>query len=159
MTSSPLFFLASLHLAPGSIIQPGNWGRIIEKYETPSMARQTFGNMNLVARELVFELVRVKSYPSRPSRLQAAFCCPTLADLQQYRPKTDPNNFQLVYEVELVDPAQPTHVAPLTMIDFAEGTIFLNETRARADRYWTGHPDGPQEVVTLSSLRIRSLIP
>lgn len=158
MINQPFYFLSSLSLAPGSIVQPGNWGRIIEKYETPSANRQTFGSLNLIARELMFEMVRAETYPDKPSRLLAAFCCPSLADMQQYRPKADPYGFQIVYEVDLVDPAKQTHFAPLAMIDFAENTFFLMETRARADRYWSGHPDGPREIVTLSPLLIRAVV-
>lgn len=159
MKPPPCYFLSSLSLAPGSVVQPGNWGRIIERYETPSSSRQTFGSLNLIARELVFENLRLEVYPDKPSRLRAAFCCPSLADMQQYRPKTDPFGFQIVYEVQLVDPAQPTHNAPLEMIDFAENTYFLMETRARAHRYWSGHPDGPREIVTLSPLLIKAIVP
>ncbi|WP_426615355.1 DUF2441 domain-containing protein [Bradyrhizobium sp. McL0616] len=159
MNIEPYYYLASLSLEPGSIIRPGNWGRIIERYETPSAVRQTFGNLNTVARELLFEMVRLETFPDRPSRLRAAFCCPALADMQFYRAKIDPHGFQIIYEVELLEPDQPTHIAPLAMVDFAEGSLFLSETSARAQRYWTGHPDGPQEIVTLSPLKIRSVMP
>jgi Protein of unknown function (DUF2441) len=75
------FHLSSIPLAPGSIIQPGNCGRIIKTYQSPVQNVQTFGNMNVVARELLFEMVRIESFPSKPSRMKAAFCCMTEAQI------------------------------------------------------------------------------
>jgi hypothetical protein len=158
MSQQTYFYQSTTPLAAGSIIQPGNWGRIIEQYQTPIPNAPTFGNMNVVARELVFEAVRKAAFPGKPSRLEAAFCSPTFGDAERYRAMTDPYQFHIVYEVELCEPTRPTHIAPVAMIDFAPGTRFLSETRRRAKAYWAGDPEGLQEAVTLSPLRIVAAI-
>jgi hypothetical protein len=158
MTQMPFVHVSSVSLAPGSIIQPGNWGRIIERYESPIQNAPTFGNMNVVSRELVFEMVRRESFPTKPSRMEAAFCCLDEAHMQEYRKRVDPHGFHVVYRVELVEPSKATHIAPLEMSDFIVGARFLSETRNRAAIYWAGHPGGIQEVVTLSPLRILSVV-
>jgi hypothetical protein len=153
--SKPTFFhLTPIRLAPGSIVLPGNWGRIIRKYVTPITNVQTFGNAWLMSRELIFEDVRKEQFASKPSRLGAAFCCPDEPSARVYQAQADPSKIQTLHEVEFVDPAAPTHTAPLLMVDFVPGTLFMEETARRAVTYWSGDPNGNQEIVTLSPLRV-----
>lgn len=67
------YHLTMARLAPGSIIYPGNWGRLLRRYENDSVTGQVFGNSWILARELKYELVRVQHYPSKPSRFDVAF--------------------------------------------------------------------------------------
>lgn len=154
MNRLTFFHLTPIRLSPGSIVLPGNWGRIIRRYITPITNVQTFGNAWLMSRELIFEDVRKERFPSKPSRFESAFCCPDEPSARVYQAQADPNKIQTLHEVELVDPTAPTHVAPLPMVDFAPGSLFMEETANRAVIYWTGDPNGNQEIVTLSPLRV-----
>ncbi|WFU69440.1 hypothetical protein [Bradyrhizobium sp. CB2312] len=149
------FHLTPIRLAPGSIVQPGNWGRIIRKYQSPSSNLQTFGNAWLMARELIFESVRAAQFSAKPSRLDAAFCCLDEASARAYQNQADGAQIQTLHEVELVDPTKPTHQAPLPMVDYPPPmTPFIEQTTLRAVQYWSGDPNGNQEIVTLSPLRV-----
>jgi hypothetical protein len=154
MSQPTYFHLTPIRLAAGSIIQPGNCGRIIRKYQSPVTNMQTFGNAWIIAREIVFDNVRMTRFPSKPSRLEAAFCCLDEPSARTYQAQADGFKIQTLHEVELVDPSRPTHQAPLPMVDFAPGTLFVDETTQRAVAYWSGDPNGNQEIVTLSPLRV-----
>jgi len=145
-----------MRLSPGSVIFPGNWGRVLRRYENATATGQLFGNAWILARELEFELVRLRQFAQLPSRFDAAFCCPNEGHARVYQAKVDFARIQVLHRVELVDPALPTHVGPIEMLDWpAPNTSFLDETQARATTYWTGgHPDAIQEVVTVSALRV-----
>jgi hypothetical protein len=70
------FHFAPIMLAPGSIIEPGNFGRII---------RQRGAAHNLYRREMIFEAVRQQHFSSRPSRLDCLFCFPTQEEAELCR--------------------------------------------------------------------------
>jgi hypothetical protein len=53
---------------PGSIIEPGNFGRIIKRYSAAH---------NLYRREMTYEAIRQQHFPWRPSRLDCLFGFPT----------------------------------------------------------------------------------
>jgi hypothetical protein len=95
----------------------------------------------------------------RPSRMAAAFCCIDEPQARAYQAKVDPNRIQLLHAVELVDPTMTTHIAPLSMVDFPPArSTFIDQTFARATAYWTGLPQGDQEVITASPLRVTANI-
>ena len=58
-------------LGPGSIIQPGNFGRLLKRYVAGS------GQCVDAGRELAFEQIRTRGYLHKPSRLNACFGLPT----------------------------------------------------------------------------------
>src|SRR5262245_46478650 len=73
--SAILSHASSILLGPGSIILPGNWGRII---------RAGGERHNRWPDEQVLEAVRLARYPKLPSRLDACFACPTEAGLRLF---------------------------------------------------------------------------
>jgi hypothetical protein len=79
----PLFHLAPLRLAAGSVIEPGNWGRILKRYQNPHAQQQTMGNGWLMARELVYEIARLNFAPEAPSRFQSCFAVESLEAAQR----------------------------------------------------------------------------
>jgi hypothetical protein len=149
-------FFAPMRLAPGSVIYPGNYGRVIQRYHSVPQSPQTFGGPWILARELQFELVRVTMFAIRPSRLEAAFCLPDdVENAEAYRSKIDIPRTQVLHRVTLVDPRLATHFAPFEVVDLPVGEMaFLPATYQRAVAYWSGYPQGIQEVVTLSALRV-----
>ena len=66
------FHLSGAMLEPGSLILPGNWGRVI---------RSAGWRHDYSLRELALEDARVSRYPDRPSRLDAAFIFLTLGSV------------------------------------------------------------------------------
>jgi hypothetical protein len=131
--------------------------RIIDdtSFENATATGQLFGSAWILARELEFEIVRLRQFPQLPSRFEAAFCCPNEGHARVYQAKVDFSRIQVLHRVEFVDPALPAHVGPIEMLDWpAPNTSFLDETQARTTAYWTGIPDVIQEVVTLSALRV-----
>lgn len=150
-----VFHFAPLRLGAGSIIQPGNWGRMLKRYHV---------NNNMIdwkmARELVFEQIRSASFAAKPSRLDACFALPTSDDAQKYRQHNDTNFLQVLHEVEVVDQTSPTHVAALSYTSFA-GNPFLDSQRMAALSYWrsdAGDPAQGNEIVTTSALRVLKAI-
>src|SRR4051794_17129348 len=79
------YYFASVKLLPGSVVAPGNWGRMLRRYENASATGNSFGSAWIVARELRFEVIRLKHFAEKPSRLESAFCCPSLEDARSYQ--------------------------------------------------------------------------
>lgn len=141
------YYCYSLPLEAGSVIKPGNWGRILKKY-TP----QTSPNCWLLVRELINETVRRETFPQKPSRFDAIFLCLTENDLIEFR---DANNRRLdiAYEVEVMDENAPSHLGDLTlpnMVNTDDYAVFEN----RARLYWQGENIVKPELITTSSIRI-----
>lgn len=135
------FWGGSVLLEPGSVVAPGNWGRIVSMWAGHTARTQ----------ELVFEGTRHREFSNMPSRFKAAFAFRTESDLSQFLAAAN-RTLDVAYEVELADPAQATLEADIDLVSGA-GTLADMEARARA--YWSGQQiGGPREVVTLSALRI-----
>ncbi|NRF12619.1 DUF2441 domain-containing protein [Agrobacterium pusense] len=112
-------------LGNGSIILPGNYGRIV----------RALGQSHAAAlRESVLEHVRVQSFPEMPSRFEAAFFCETLAQIQAYITN---NNLQFlnVYEVAKTD-----EDAAEALTDFRMLSPWGPADFSWATRYWSGQP-------------------
>jgi hypothetical protein len=155
MTSQAYVHFAPQRLAPGSVIQPGNWGRVLHRYENATVTQQLFGNAWILARELKFENVRLQSFAEKPSRFAAAFCCVNENDARVYQAKVDFPRIQLLHRVELVEPALACHSGAIDMLDYPPpNTSFLDQTNARAIAYWSGSSAGAMEFVTASPLRV-----
>jgi hypothetical protein len=144
------FYCTSIPVRAGSIIEPGNWGRMLRLYAPQ--------NTNVPAawvliREYVYELIRRDQFPSKPSRLHGLFVCSTEASLAEFRSGAG-RPFDLSYEVELVDPQAPSHVGDWSLANFVQ-TDDVRTIERRAAMYWQ-----PTEVVlkpellTLSPIKI-----
>lgn len=142
------FFCCSYPLASGSVIEPGNWGRMLRTYNLREGSRWW-----LPLREFIFEAVRSQQFPALPSRLEAFFACENEADLRKFmvgRP------MDIGYEVELTDPSQPFHKGCLNEFEFPNNgsPILQHDIEERARRYWSGTNIANPEIVTLSPARI-----
>lgn len=82
-----------MRLAPGSIIEPGNWGRLLNLYEVAG--GQIQGN---VLNEALLEFARQLHAPTAPSRLRCIFALLTLPDAIAFRNKHQ--RFSIIQEVE-----------------------------------------------------------
>jgi hypothetical protein len=141
------FYCYSLPLEAGSVIRPGNWGRILEAY-TP----QSSPNAWLLVRELAYELARIQSFPNKPSRLKSLFLCTSEAGLNDFR-ATANRALDLGYEVELVDPSAPTHLGDWTLPNMQNTDSLVTFTN-RATLYWQGSNIVKEELLTLSPIRV-----
>lgn len=150
----PVYYhLAPLPLGPGSIIEPGNWGRMLNCYLMEPGATQTSWRL---ARELAFETVRAQSFSHLPSRLSCAFVFEELPHAIQYRDRF--SRWSAIYSVELVTPAAASHRAAFNLIDYPPpGVEFLPYVVSKAIPYWRGEAIETPEVLTKSPLRIRAL--
>lgn len=144
------YHAAPLPLSPGSIVQPGNWGRMLSTYKTNQ------SNGWLLAREFVFETIRVSEAPNRPSRLSSAFVFYDLDNATRHL-EVAPTN--LLYEVELVQPDALQHRCAYNLLDFPLASDeFIPVSVSRARQYWRGEGIITAEILTASPLRICSLV-
>lgn len=149
-----LFHLTMVRLGRGSIIEPGNWGRLLSRYESPAEPGQkVFGNPWVLARELVFEAVRVESFSAKPSRFSSTFALVSEEQALAYRTRYNLKLKQVLHRAELVDPASPLHAGIVS--DWPPGGMpFLAPMRAKAVDYWSGRGEGITEILSASPLRI-----
>lgn len=143
---------APLLLDPGSIIQPGNWGRILNAYRKPVPAHGW-----MLARELAFESIRTAEFAHLPSRLSCAFAFETFDQANQYKTQFSPWN--PLYEVELVDPGAACHRGGFNLVNFpADHLEFLPVVISWARQYWRGEQLETPELVTKSPLRVKHMV-
>ncbi|MBR0714785.1 DUF2441 domain-containing protein [Bradyrhizobium liaoningense] len=138
------FFACTMMLNQGSIVRPGNWGRIVRLIGPAHRDWQ---------REIILEDIRKTEFPILPSRLESAFVIDELDEAQYYTANFA--KLSLLYEVALIDDGAPTHEADW------KGTGPYDNTNEWARRYWRGdvvpHPETTlklRERLTLSRLRI-----
>ena len=144
------FYLCSYPLKIGSIVLPGNWGRILKLY-TPNS-----GNAWLIVREKIFEEIRLSQFSTKPSRLEANFLCENKEDIIAFRKETN-RLFDLAYEVEIVNPSLPTHRGCLRFLDIK--TQDSNDQLVRnAKAYWNGEDIQKPEIVTPSEICVVSYV-
>ena len=120
----PFHYCRSL-LQPGSIISPGNWGRIVRLVGP----RHVEWN-----REQILERIRQTEFPQLPSRFECVFFCESEAEARYYgygSARGTPNPMFL-YEVEVVDSRARQHEADW------KGTGPYDDTEDWARRYWRG---------------------
>ncbi len=141
------YYCYSLLLEPGSVILPGNWWRILRTYK---VGAQT--NTWLLVRELIFEQVRNKYYPEKPSRLESIFLCPNEEKIKEFRVSTN-RNLDIIYKVELLDSDKPTHISDWTLANFQNEDDYQS-FEDKAKKYWEAKEINNTEVITLSKIKI-----
>jgi hypothetical protein len=137
------FHLNSTGLENGSIIQPGNWGRIIRIYGW-NHGRAIF--------ESAMEHVRQTLFGHLPSRLDCAFFFDDLGEAQFYRGSDPSRHMMLLYEVEIVDRTAIQH-----RTDYRNASPSGELGLSWAVDYWAGNMKAPagaalcQETLSRSS--------
>jgi hypothetical protein len=153
------FHLAGIQLAPGSIVEPGNWGRIILATGPQHPEYQ---------REIALENARLAKYPHKPSRLKAAFTSVDAGEAKAFRARIPGFTHHILYWVELAEPHAPSHLTD-TRLGKPQGTqaydwadLYWRDYDAAAIEIpgigsWVGATNGIacREIVTLSPLIIR----
>lgn len=140
------YYCCPLQLEPGSIVKPGNWGRMMKNY-TPASS-----NSWIFVRELAYEEVRKESFSEKPSRLECIFLCPSEDELRKFILQNH-RIFDIAYEVELVDQTQPSHIGCLQNPTINDNDNYLH-LKKKAELYWRGSDIASPEFITLSPIRI-----
>lgn len=121
-----LYHVAPIPLGAGSVIEPGNFGRL--------MARNDAGSF-IAHREAVYECVRAKRFANKPSRMESIFCCLNEDGVREYRAQFNP--LSICYEVELVDWGKPFHVAPISHVICQQQHVLpAAALEVAANNYW-----------------------
>jgi hypothetical protein len=135
------FHFAPIMLAPRSVIEPGNFGRVI---------RLTGAAHPLYRREMAYEAFRQERFPDRPSRLECLFCFLTLQEAERCRANIQGYAESILYEVESVE-ASP-HIADMNnAIQHFALPAFDTNIVAYYWRGWQRSPD-PQAVIMREAL-------
>lgn len=141
------FHCTPVLLGDGSVVEPGNWGRIVGMYSPDA----GIGDAKVIARELMFEHVRANVAPDRPGRLSSLFCCPSLEGVRAFM-KHSQRIVDVIYEIE------PLHDCNLFYADWRlfrpVNGPFLRETEALALEYWKGYKAPDSEVLVEGPVRV-----
>ncbi len=148
MVAHYYYYCCSLPLESGSIIKPGNWGRIMKKY-TP----HTSPNILTLTRELIFEQVRFKYFSGKPSRFESIFICPDEDTIINFR-NTSNRVLDIIYKVELVDSDEPQHRGDYNRAADIRSDDNFKSIEEKAKDYWQGNDISNVELVTTSRIRI-----
>lgn len=140
------YWLCSYPLKPGSIVEPGNWGRILSLYNHLDVQL-----MQRKSKEDLYEQVRKKYYPTKPSRLKTSFVCEKLEDVKDFENATC-RLYNIVYEIEVIDNKKPFFRTDWSKMrsDIADKKVL--ETFAH--EYWRGENIIYPEILTLSDIKI-----
>jgi hypothetical protein len=159
--SANVFHLSGANLAPGAVILPGNWGRVVRAYGWQH---------SHALREMALEAARLAYFPHRPSRLDSAFAIPTVEEARKFRQHVAGFGQHLLYRVSLCDPNAASHLtdsrlcAPQGSIRPDWANVYWMDIGAQAAAIpgidWHAASGGMQlrEVLTLSALRVEELV-
>lgn len=101
------YYCSGLPYRPKSIIQPGNWGKVIEG---AGAAHQYSW------REIAFEMSRELHAPNSASRLESVFSLPTEEDARAYAPTMNVGTVH-IYEIRPLDERAPHHRGDLNVFN------------------------------------------
>ena len=140
------FHFAPILLGEGSIIEPGNFGRVI---------RLRGAAHPLYRREMAYEQMREAAFPLLPSRLDCLFCFPTLQEAELCRGHIKGYGESVLYEVESIE--INSHLADMNnAIQPWDLVVFDESLIAYYWRGWMRSPD-PQAVI-LREVLLRSSV-
>jgi hypothetical protein len=127
----PYYYACSYPLGSGTVVEKGNWGRILR------LERIRAGDpitMQRLLRETVFEKVRLQQYPNRPSRFNCSFACPTPESVNRF--VSGSRSYDLLYEVEFTDSCASQFETDWTLIKTLEN-VTLDQVEQVAHQYWS----------------------
>jgi hypothetical protein len=150
----PYYHLSGGRFGAGSIVEPGNFGRIIRLHSW---------SHNLAIREMALEAARVACFPNMPSRLDSCFGFVSLDEAQAFRAQINGFQTHLLYRVSIEGDAPVIGLTDSRMCG-PNGAL----RHDWADAYWEGMTliehgadvaEGTlRELLTLSPLRIEERI-
>lgn len=126
MSKFDLFHICSVPLATGSVILPGNWGRI-----TRLIGLQNPDPKQL--REAQIEDMRRRYFGYFPSRLDAAFAFLTQEEMRNFQSRNAAFSIGIAYRVSLQNPEASSAVGLLSAVSPPKSGGFIIDW---AYRYW-----------------------
>jgi hypothetical protein len=146
------YHLSGAQLAVGSIIEPGNWGRII---------RATQWTHNQAVREMVLEAARLARFATMPSRLDCNFGFISLDEANVFRSQIHGFGMHILYRVSLKNEHASNGVTEWRLSQ-PHGPLRPNW----ADDYWqmmtpineAAATGGGREMLTLSQLIVQDCL-
>ena len=169
------YYLCSYPLREGSVVEKGNWGRILRKYPNSQLFEELLINSRIsgdaiitgdqrtrtviidqkVIRELIFERIRRIEFPKVPSRLDCLFVCKTLEGAKSF--KGEGRNFDLIYEVEPIDANSRVLETDWSWINEQIMNKPVHEIEGVARNYWRGVIRNPDKRELLWDCDVRIL--
>lgn len=149
------FYVAKKDHQPGDLLGAGHFGQGYRQYPYDINTREGAFNGWKIAKEMIFENIRSRHYPSLPSRLECSYAYLTRADaLSGFQP----GQGLFVFEVIPVDPLAPSHIGDFLLLSStnvpAATDTFIPWAESAAHSYWSGHSPQLPELLTLSPLRV-----
>ena len=145
------FHCAPQPLGIGSIIEPGNWGRIIRLYE-PDNKVVSVQALN----EACLEYARRLHAPTAPSRLDCVFALPDIDSAKNYAFRHSPRN--IIYEIEPMDRNAAMHIGDYEVSIEPHTDRYFDKIFDRGLRYWTTENPSYPEVLFACPIRVISQI-
>lgn len=130
--------VSGLWYSVGDVIQPGNWGRVVQG-NGPSVQN---GHPHFY-REAVFEAMRVRSAPDRASRMCSVFGLGNMPAASRFH--SERGGF--LYRVQVDTPAARTHLGSLETFDRLDGRHDLVDVLVDIEQYWTAAPGRYAEIL------------
>ncbi|WP_079212934.1 hypothetical protein [Brucella pituitosa] len=148
----PLFHCAPIKLGAGSIIEPGNWGRLFDLHDWNDA-----GSVQRDFAELAMEYGRKTIRPEAPSRFNCVFCLEDEALARNYAQQFARQS--VLHQVEPVEvdgqlPAQFRTMYSLIWALEREALSPLKALELNIQRYWQGNPDRDVEVLVGGPVRV-----
>lgn len=148
---SEYYHVCQVPLEVGSIILPGNYGRILSLYSANN------GNIPMLYREDVLEIVRAAKYPDKPSRLKSCFVLQSPGEAAVYRNMRAQTC--LIYKVIFKIENCIKHIGHWDCVYPDSNLPFYTTMRNVADLYWNGTYNGQdrnsgKEVLAESPIEI-----
>jgi hypothetical protein len=150
MTDATYFHCCPVTLTPGSVIQPGNWGRILELYEPVN------GQINLNAvNEGLLEWARQALAPTKPSRLKCLFALPSLQEAIDFRNKHQRSS--VIHEVRPTEKNPKRHDGDYEIAITPYRGRYFQPMLDFPRTYWTQPPAANHEILFECSIEVISL--
>lgn len=140
------YWLASYPLEEGSIVLPGNWGRMLSFY-------QSDGAVIMYLREKILEEIRVREFPNLPSRMTSIFLCENIESAKSFR-DTNGRFADILYEVEIVDKEKPLFRTDWNLLNWPPTPFLLKQLEEISYNYWEPENIQNPEILTESRIKI-----
>lgn len=145
--SPPWFHACSALVDIGTVLLPGNMGRIISLYNKSSSRLQL---------ENDYEEARIEIDDQLPSRLSSIFLCPTIYDAIAFAATDTPKLCQW-YEVEPIEPVSKIFA---TDIRAWAASVDVADNKKAAQIYWTFKTsDTYREILFPAPVRVTNILP
>ena len=159
---SLLFWSAKSGLSSGTLVKPGNFQdhlirqNLIEVQTNPlTVTVPDAASTGSVLLEVVWETVRLREFPYRPSRFDCLFLWTDERVARRFNSKRADAE---LYEVEIVDCSR-VFAANMDLISYFEESETLGSMFERAREYWkTERKDEHREILLEGSIRITQAI-